>query len=646
VTAALNASGPNVVVVKVNNTQPSSRWYSGSGIYRHVWLSFVDPVHIKPWGIFVFTANVLDAVATVGAEVSVQNTLASSQPVTVTMTLMDDAGTVLSSLVQSATLEAGAETKLTFTHAVQQPRLWTVDQPVLHAAATELAVDGVVVETQRTSFGIRTIAFDAQQGFSLNSQPMKLHGLCMHHDLGALGAAINEVAIERQLRILKDMGANAIRTSHNPPAPELLDACIYHAPVNQNLLTSADLQCSSYDNSVVPWGTSAEVAWQADRDNAYVGGQFIWTGFDYLGEPTPYDWPAKSSYFGIVDTAGFAKDIYYFYLSQWSTTPTLHLLPHWNWPAGSTVAVMAYTNAESVELIVNGRSLGSQNLQANGEMKLVWQVPFEAGVLQAVGKKGGVVIATDQVTTAGAQASIALKSARTALVAGTADLLFVEVDVVDGASVVVPGADSWMRFTVAGGVVQAVDNGNPIDLDPYQATERRAFSGKALAVVRTPAQPGDVIVRATGFAGDKDLARGKTATADSTSLGRAASGAVDGDFTTAWCAADGATGHSWRVDLGSAWFLAGTQIAWDTPASSYKYFIETSADGVAWSMAVDNRSNRRAAQTQVDFFGAQARYVRVTITGTPSGGPACIQDFRAFGDDAVLSSNALIVPAR
>jgi len=193
VTPALNATGSNVVAVKVNHRQPSSRWYSGSGIYRHVWLSFVDPVHFKPWGIFIFTRWVQGGFATVGAHVFVQNQTAVSQTVSVNMTVADDTGKVVSLLSQSASVEAGSESKLVFTGTVYQPRLWTLDQPVLYTATTELQLGDAIIETQKTPFGIRTFTFDAQQGFSLNGQAMKLHGLCMHHDLGALGAAINSL---------------------------------------------------------------------------------------------------------------------------------------------------------------------------------------------------------------------------------------------------------------------------------------------------------------------------------------------------------------------------------------------------------------------------------------------------------------------
>jgi len=496
-------------------------------------------------------------------------------------------------------------------------------------------VAGTTVDTYLTSLGFRTTAFSATDGFSLNGQNMKLRGVCMHHDLGALGAAINYRAIERQVQSLKTMGVNAIRTSHNPPAPELLDVCdhegilvmdeafdcwetgkvsndyhlyfrewaqtdlqaqvrrdrnhpsvimwsigneipnptvatatnlrnwvlavdttrpvtwasantgdtnnqavaavldlqgynysewrydtdhadhstwrlfgsetssavrsrgIYHPPTTLSILTSSDTQCSSYDNSVVGWGSSAESSYSDDVSRSFVGGQFIWTGFDYIGEPTPYLWPAKSSYFGIVDTAGFPKDIYYFYQSRWTTTPMVHILPHWNWSTGTTVTVFAYSNCESVELFLNNVSLGSKTF-ASGAVHLEWSVPWASGTLRAEGNRGGTVVVTEEVKTAGAAAKVALSADRNTISADGNDLAFITAEVQDANGILVPTAANALTFSVTGpGAIVGLDNGNAIDTTSYKGTNRNAFSGKALAIVRSTGSTDAIVLSAS-----------------------------------------------------------------------------------------------------------------------------------------------------
>jgi beta-galactosidase len=457
----------------------------------------------------------------------------------------------------------------------------------------------------------------------------------MHHDLGALGSAINYRAIERQVEILKAMGVNAIRTSHNPPAPELLDVCdrqgilvmdeafdcwetkknsndyhlyfaqwaqtdiqamvrrdrnhpsvimwsigneipspttgtatnlrnwvlamdttrpvtwasnnagqaanqavaavldlqgynyaesrydtdhsahptwklfgsetssavrsrgIYETPASKSILTSSDTQCSSYDNSVVAWGSSAESSYKNDVSRSFVAGQFIWTGFDYIGEPTPYGWPAKSSYFGIVDTAGFPKDIFYFYQSHWTTDPMVHILPHWNWTSGTTVTVFVYTNCDSAELFLNDVSQGSKTF-ASGALHLEWNVPWASGTLRAEGKRGGSVVVSQEVQTAGAAAKVALSADRSTIAADGRDLAFVTADIQDANGIFVPTAANALTFSVSGpGEIVGVDNGNAIDTSSYKGTTRNAFSGKALAIIRSTGAAGPIVVAAS-----------------------------------------------------------------------------------------------------------------------------------------------------
>ena len=524
------------------------------------------------------------------------------------------------------------------TNFTNVPVLWSLENPKLYKLVTTVEVDGKIVDTLETSFGIRTIEFTARDGFHLNGRRVQLNGTCNHHDLGALGAAVNNRAIEKHLQMLKDMGTNALRTSHNPPAPEFLDMAdrmgflvmdeafdcwdqakntydyarffsqwsktdigdmvardrnhpgiiiwsigneiqdsdnatvaqslitavrakdttraigqafvsaspgastapledvvglnyspgsydslhsshatwkffasesssavrsrtVYKTPVTTNILSSSDNQCSSYDNSVVSWGTSAEGSWSSVNTRAFISGEFIWTGFDYIGEPTPYGWPSKSSYFGAIDTAGFPKDIFYFYQSKWNAAgPTMvHIVPmDWtSWTAGTSVTVWVYSNADSVELFLNDKSQGSKTISATAA-HAQWSVPFATGTLQAKATKGGAVVATDTVQTAGAAAALALKADRPSITADGRDLAYVEVDIVDAQGVVVPQANNKVDFTISGpGALVGLDAGDSTNHDSYKGTSHAAFSGKLMAIVQSTATAGKITLKAT-----------------------------------------------------------------------------------------------------------------------------------------------------
>ena len=631
VTASAKASAQNVVSVKVNNQQPSSRWYSGSGIYRHVWLKTVNPVHVAYTGTSVTTPAVSSASATVSIAVSVANDSATAQAVTVTSSVRDAAGAEVGTATSASTsIAAGKAATVTQSVTVQNPALWSVESPKLYSVVTSVSAGASTLDVYKTSFGIRTFAFDASGGFALNGVKTKLNGVCLHHDLGSLGAAVNYRAIEKRLELLKAMGANAIRTSHNPPAPELLDIadrlgflimdeafdCWYNGkntydygrffkqwantdvedmvardmnhpgviiwsianevgetsdtatikqlmdaiktkdttrPIGQALAAwaSADTagvaledvvginyapdrydsihtahptwklfasesssalrsrgiynnnntQCSSYDDNAAGWGATAEASWKNVSTRAWIAGEFIWTGFDYIGEPTPYEWPAKSSYFGILDTANFPKDIFYFYQSKWNASgpAMVHIVPmNWtNWTNGQQVKVMVYTNADSVELFLNGSSLGSKTMDA-ATGHLQWSVPFASGKLEAKASKGGAVVASDVLQTAGAAAALTLHVDRAAIAADGRDLAFVEVDVVDAQGVIVPQASNGIDFALSGpGTLAGVDNGNSISHEAYKGTSRSAFSGKALAIIQSTTTPGTIILTAT-----------------------------------------------------------------------------------------------------------------------------------------------------
>ncbi len=633
----------NVIAVRVNNNQPNSRWYSGSGIYRNVWLTALDPVHIPQSGVFVSTPMVSAASASVSVSTDVQNQSTGSASAIVTTTILAPGGAVAASASSPATTVAiGATSTVAQTLTVASPQLWSTASPSLYQVRVEVKVGGATVDTYFSSLGIRTGAFNTTTGFALNGQTTKLRGVAMHHDLGALGAAISYRAIERQVQILKGMGVNAIRTSHNPPAPELLDVCdrlgvvvmdeafdtwtqpktandynlyfaqwsqrdlqdmvrrdrnhpsvimwsigneiysgttaqatslrdsvraldatrpvtwasnqmttpavqdvaavldlqgynyagyvgdydadhaahptwkifgsettaavrsrsVYHTPAStitkSNDGTNPDRQCSSYDNETARFGNTAEGAYTYDNSRSFVAGSFIWVGFDYIGEPTPYSsYPSKSSYYGIVDTAGFPKDVYYFYKSQWTTDPMVHILPHWNWTSGTTVTIFVYNNCDSVELFLNNVSQGSKTLSA-GALHLEWALPWAAGSVRAECKRGGSVVATDQVATAGAAAKVVLSADHTTIAADGRDLTFITGDVQDASGVLVPTAASSVSFTVSGpGQLVGVDNGNPIDTASYKGTVRKAFNGKVLAIVQSTGAAGQIAVVAS-----------------------------------------------------------------------------------------------------------------------------------------------------
>ena len=630
-TSGAKIDAPNVLAVRVNNQLPSSRWYSGSGIYRHTWLKTVNPVRVAYTGTRVTTPTVSASSASVNIAVTIQNDATTEQSVTVASSIRDAAGAEVGQGSSAATsVAAGKTADMTHTVTVANPELWSPSSPSLYSVVTTVSAGGTVLDTYTTPFGIRTFAFDASTGFSLNGTSMKINGVCNHHDLGALGSAVNYRAMEKRLQMLKEMGVNAIRTSHNPPAPELLDIadrlgflvmdeafdCWYNGkhtydygrffrtwantdigdmvardlnhpgiiiwsianevsetgdsntvqqlmdaihtkdttrPIGQALAAyaSADTaavaledvvginyaperydsihaahptwkmfasesssalrsrgiydnqnnQQSSYDNSAAGWGHTAETSWRNVNTRPWIAGEFIWTGFDYIGEPTPYQWPSKSSYFGAIDTANFPKDIFYFYQSKWNASgPTMvHVVPmNWtNWAAGQAVRVFAYSNADSVELFLNGTSLGSKAVDPSAS-KLEWSAPFATGTLEAKASKGGAVVASDKVQTAGAAAALVLTADRASIAADGRDLSFVEVKVVDAQGVVVPRANNQIDFTITGpGAIVGLDAGDSTNHDSYKGTSHAAFSGKLLAIVQSSATAGTMTLQAS-----------------------------------------------------------------------------------------------------------------------------------------------------
>ncbi|MDZ7313440.1 MAG: DUF4982 domain-containing protein [candidate division KSB1 bacterium] len=644
----------NVLAVKVDNSQqPNSRWYSGSGIYRNVWLVTTDKIHVDPWGTFITTPEVTEQSAKVSIQTKVQNVSPQDQPITLKTAIFDKDGKKVTAVKSESVALKDSVCEIVQNLIVKNPALWTLENPRLYRAVTTVECDGRVCDDYETTFGIRTFSFDVDKGFFLNGKQVKIKGVCNHHDLGCLGAAVNRRALERQLEIMRDMGVNSIRTSHNPPAPELLElcdemgflvmdegfdmwkkkkteydyalnwdewhrrdwedqilrdrnhpsvfiwsignevmeqwdkndssgfvitrelaaivrrldptrpitaACNDQDPLNpliksgvldligynykQNTFpdfpkiypgkkfiatetTSAlatrghydmpsdsirrwperwdkpfdkgnpDNTCSSYDNCSAPWGSTHEETWKVVKKYDFLSGMYVWTGFDYLGEPTPYGWPSRSSYFGIVDLAGFPKDAYYMYQSEWTDKPVLHVFPHWNWKEGQTIDVWAYTNCEEVELFLNGNSQGTKK-KIGDDLHVMWRLSFTPGTLKAIGRTGGKEILVKEIKTAGAPVKIALEADRNVIAANGLDLSFVTVKVLDAEGTLVPRADNLIHFEISGeGKIVGVDNGLQTSLEPFKANYRKAFNGLCLAVVQSTEKAGKISLKAT-----------------------------------------------------------------------------------------------------------------------------------------------------
>ena len=675
ITPYLNPQGEeNIIAVRCDNSeQPNSRWYAGCGIYRNVRLVNTANVFVDYTGTYITTPEISKERGTIKAQVSILNLRNEASKVTLENKILDAKGRCVAKNSVTKAINAGASADMEMTIEVDNPILWDVDNPYLYNVVSYVMVDGKVVDDYITPFGFRYFEFKADTGFWLNGRNLKLKGVCMHHDLGALGTAVHRRGLERQLDILQSFGVNAIRTSHNPPTPELLDMCdergilvmdeafdmwrraktrydyaryfdewhqkdlidfikrdrnhpsivmwsvgneileqwnsnddvkLDDLPAEQrnllinfisenatgnkddvekntnvlltrhmvatlkkydntrpvtagcnetrptnNLIRSGALdiigfnyhvqdydsvkewypnmpfigsetasslnsrgfyihpstkinvvperwdaphqtdhhQCSAYDNSRAPWATLHEEAWVAVRDRDFCAGTFIWTGFDYLGEPTPYSWPSRSSYFGIVDLCGFPKDCYYMYRSEWTNNPTLHLFPHWNWNVGDKIDMWVYYNtADEVELFLNGKSLGKRT-KTSDRLHAIWEnVEFEAGEITAIGYKNGKEILRHSRKTAGKAEKIVLTADRKVLKADGYDLAYVTVECADAKGNLVPTAMNQLYFEVDGvGELVGVDNGNAAGGESLKGNKMKLFNGKAIAIVRT-----------------------------------------------------------------------------------------------------------------------------------------------------------------
>ncbi len=680
ITPYLKKQGDNVVAVKVDNSkQPNSRWYTGCGIYRHVYLMKSSDIRIEEWGVQALT-EVKKGKGKVSLNTKIENPSGRSRRVIVHQTLWNKAHQMVSKASKACQVEANGTT-ISQTLNVNKPQLWSLESPNLYTVTTEIEENGRILDRDTISIGLRNIAFDVKKGFFLNGKNIKINGVCLHGDLGCLGTAINEDALYRQLLMMKDMGVNAIRCSHNPPAPELLNLCdsmgllvmdeafdswmqgkttydysiyfktwaerdlrdmvlrdrnhpsiilwsignevleqwnktksttvaledvnillnnsrdktllsstdtlnasakltqflasivrrydptrlisagcnevspnnnlfksgaldvigfnyhqkkvadvpqnfpgkpfimtetvsalhtrgyyrmpsdsLYRWPTHKRPFTEPSFMCSSYDNSCAYWGSTHEQTWDIVKHTPYCSGQFIWTGFDYIGEPTPFNFPARSSYFGIVDLAGFPKDVYYLYQSEWTNKPVLHVFPHWNWIEGQAIDLWCYYNqADEVELFINGKSQGVRKKSNEHEYHVAWHVTYEPGEVRVVARKNGKQVNEKTIRTAGAPYHIRLTSNRNVLKANGRSLSFVTVEVVDKEGNLCPWADQNIQFSLTGeGKIAGVDNGSPFSLERFQANSRHAFFGKCMVVVQAGKAPSVIKLTAKG----------------------------------------------------------------------------------------------------------------------------------------------------
>ena len=632
----VNFNEPNVLVVRVDATENEGWFYEGAGIYRHAWLVKTDPLHVAPWGNFV-TANVQGKVARLAIKTEVVNEGDVARSCRVVSRIVDASGrTVATAESKRMSVAPGATLEFVSATTMANPALWSLEHPNLYRALTSIEAETNVTDTVETTFGIRTIRFDPDRGFFLNDQPVKLKGTCNHQDHAGVGAALPDRLQSYRIERLKDMGSNAYRTSHNPPTPELLDACdrlgmlvmdetrlmssnpeglsqlsrlvrrdrnhpslviwslgneereqgtergaqivatmkrmvrqldptrpvtvAMNGSWGKGVSSVVDVQgfnygnaggrggdqagkniddfhakfprqpsvgtetassfftrgiyvtdkekgyISAYDVNFPGYADGTEGWWKTYAVRPFVAGGFAWTGFDYRGEPSPFAWPCISSHFGILDTCGFPKDIFYYYQSWWDSQPVLHLFPHWNWAGreGQEIDVWCFTNMPRVELFLNGKSLGRKRVEQNSHLE--WKVRYEPGVLEAVGMVGGehVTVLKSTRETTGAPARLRLSADRQKIAADGEDVSVVTVEVVDDQNRAVPTANNLLHFKLDGpGRLIGVGNGDPScheddkPSSPYEA-KRSLFNGLAMVLVQSTKQAGEIKLLASG----------------------------------------------------------------------------------------------------------------------------------------------------
>ncbi|REE83284.1 beta-galactosidase [Lutibacter oceani] len=635
--------GENTLAVEVSNPAFASRWYPGAGLYRKVSVIVKNKESINQWGTFITTPFINNELAKVNIK-----TKTSGENIQLITTIFNAEGTKVNS--EKSTIKFNNEFDQNIK--VKNPIVWSPENPYLYTAVSQLYEGDILKDEVSTRFGIREIKYEANKGFSLNGEIRKFKGVCLHHDLGPLGTAVNKAALRRQLTILKDMGCNAIRSSHNMPSLEQLELCdemgflflaesfdewakpkvengynrffeeyaekdvvnlvhatrnhpsivmwsagnevpdqwgsegvkrakwlqdifhredptrpvtvgmdqvkatmesgfgalldipglnyrvhlyeeafdkfpqgfilgsetastvssrgIYKFPVEKlSMKQYSDFQSSSYDLEYCSWSNLPDEDFVLQDDKPWVIGEFVWTGFDYLGEPTPYDesWPSRSSYFGISDLAGLPKDRFYLYRSRWNTTDeTLHILPHWNWKGreGEKTPIFVYTNYNSAELFVNGKSMGVQkknNSTSQNRYRLMWMdVNYEPGTLKVVAlNEEGEPVAEKEIKTAGKPYKIVLNPDKKTINADGKDIVFVEVSVVDKKGNPCPTATNQLKFKVKGkGVYRAACNGDATSLELFHLPTMKLFSGKLVVLVQSIDEAGSINLQVTG----------------------------------------------------------------------------------------------------------------------------------------------------
>ncbi len=670
----------NVLAVRVDaSLEPSSRYYSGCGIYRDVWLTVTGPLHVAQWGTFITLPTVSADSATVKIQTTIANDSNDAAPCTLICSILDAKGNAVASTQSEQTIPASSQTEVAQQLTIANPNLWSIDHPYLYTARCQIKRGEEIVDQYDTPIGIRTAVFDINKGFLLNGQPVKLNGVCLHQDGGGVGFAVPDAVWERRLNLLAKMGCNAIRISHNPPSPAFLDLCdrlgflvmdeafdewlggkvrngyhlyfkdwserdvtdqvrrdrnhpcvvlwscgneigeqtsdtgvevvqrlvsifhredptrpvtaacdkVYAEPRSASPEFMAALDIAGY-NYVDRWrdrtetyyetdkeafpnrkfiGTESpsmggtrgdynylftappppppattqsastqpaarfrgfranglgrmidvEELWQFVRTRPYVSGDFMWTGIDYLGESF---WPSKSASSGVIDTCGFPKDGFYFYQSQWTDRPVLHLFPHWNFPGkeGQFIPVMCFTNCDTVELFLNGKSVGVKGYEfprlgmeerygnspprarvrrSTADLHLQWDVPYEPGTLRAVGMKDGKVALTEEISTTTAPPALNLETDRATISADQRDVAQITIKILDAQNRLVPTADNDVHLEIQGPAkLLSFDSGNPTSHESFQSDHRQTFNGLALATIQSTPQPGTIQITA------------------------------------------------------------------------------------------------------------------------------------------------------
>ena len=648
--------GENVIAVRVDDSkQPSSRWYSGTGIYRHVWMTVTNPLHVDHWGVYATTPVANEDHAVVEVQTDVTNEMKSQQEGTLSAVLVNDNGVEVARADSNFSVHSTSQERVEQKLSIKEPQLWSIDSPSLYTLQTVIKQGDEEIDRKEITIGIRNIQYKTDEGFFLNGEHVKMHGVNLHHDGGPVGAAVPIGVWERRLQKLKAMGVNAIRTAHNPMSPEIMGLCdrmgflvmdevfdewnhgkrefTYHqyfeewgqkdvkdfikrdrnhpsvvmwsagneigeqvpkagvgtlekligtfhymdptrpvttgndhigdttAPTTKRFLDALDIVGYNYadrwtnrrelvytvdkldhpdwkyvgtespnivaqrgdytlgDSTVVQPNYNSNMIrvaelWKFVHNHDYVIGDFMWTGIDYLGEAW---WPNKHASFGSLDLVGFPKDSYYFYQSQWTEEPMLHLFPHWNWEGheGDVIPVLAYTNVDVVELYLNGKYYGEKRISfprkgttcgwncydeepvdaTTADLHAAWDVVYEPGTIKAIGKKDGKVVVTKEIQTTGPPASIRISSDKNELSANGRDVAHIKVEVVDEDGNVVPRANNKLNFEIEGeGNIIGIGNGDPQDHTSHQANYRKAFNGMALAIVQSTRTAGVIRV--------------------------------------------------------------------------------------------------------------------------------------------------------